>query len=130
MGEFKFRIRRLPDPTAFIAYNDAEGNPVRYMGGGRGFSKSTLLSVDGIGAAIDDGLLNIPFQVTGFETVFFDNMGNAIPEVSNSDKFTDRQKSIFSRLGRGKRFYISKVQAVGPDGSTRTLPQSMEVIIN
>ncbi|MBQ8098930.1 MAG: gliding motility protein GldM [Bacteroidaceae bacterium] len=129
MGEFKFRVRRLPDPTAYIAYNDAEGNPVHYVGG-RGFSKSILLSVDGIGAAIDDGLLNIPFQVTGFETVFFDNMGNAIPEVSTSDKFTERQKSIFSRLSRGKRFYISRVQATGPDGTTRTLPQSLEVIVN
>ena len=129
MGEFKFRVRRLPDPTAFIAYNDAQGNTVHYVGG-RGFSKSTLLSVDGIGAAIDDGLLDIPFRVTGFETVFYDNMGNAITEVSQSDKFTARQKSIFNRLSRGKRFYISRVQAAGPDGSTRTLPQALEVIVN
>jgi len=129
MGEFKFRVRRLPDPTAYIAYNDAQGNPIHYIGG-RGFSKSTLVSVDGIGAAIDDGLLNIPFRVISFETVFFDNMGNAIPEVSNSDKFTSRQKSIFSRLTRGRRFYISRIQAVGPDGTTRSLPQSLEVIVN
>ena len=129
MGEFKFRVRRLPDPTAFIAYNDNQGNAVHYVGG-RGFSKSALLSVDGIGASIDDGLLNIPFRVVSFETVFFDNMGNAIPEVSQSDKFTERQKSIFHRLSRGKRFYISHVQASGPDGTTRTLPQSLEVIVN
>lgn len=129
MGEFKFRVRRLPDPTAYIAYNDAQGNPIHYVGG-RGFSKSTLVSVDGIGAAIDDGLLNIPFRVVSFETVFFDNMGNAIPEVSNSDKFTSRQKSIFNRLTRGRRFYISRIQAVGPDGTTRSLPQSLEVIVN
>lgn len=128
MGEFKFRVRRLPDPTAYIAYNDAQGNPVHYVGG-RGFSKSTLLSVDGIGASIDDGLLNIPFRVVSFETVFFDNMGNAIAEVSPSDKFTARQTSVFSRLSRGRRFYISRIKAVGPDGTTRDLPQSLEVII-
>ena len=129
MGEFKFRVRRLPDPTAYIAYKDAEGNNARYQGG-RGFARSTLLSVGGIGAAIDDGLLNIEFKVVGFETTFFDDMGNAMPEISNSDRFTDQQKSMFQQMRRGRRFYISRVKAVGPDGSTRTLPQSLEVIVN
>ena len=129
MGEFKFRVRRLPDPTAYIAYKDAEGNNARYQGG-RGFARSTLLSVGGIGAAIDDGLLNIEFKVVGFETTFFDDMGNAMPEISNSDRLTDQQKSMFQQMRRGRRFYISRVKAVGPDGSTRTLPQSLEVIVN
>ncbi len=129
MGEFKFRVRRLPDPTAYIAYKDAEGNNARYQGG-RGFSRSTLLSVGGIGAAIDDGLLNIEFKVVGFETTFFDDMGNAMPEISNSDRFTEQQRSMFQQMRRGRRFYISRVKAVGPDGSTRTLPQSLEVIVN
>lgn len=128
MGSFLFHVRRLPDPTAFIAYNDENGNPTKYIGG-RGFSKSMLLSTNGIGAAIDDGLLNIAFKVVSFETVFFDNMGNAIPEVSNGANFTERQRDIFHKLTRGRRFYISRVQAVGPDGTTRTLPQSLEVII-
>ncbi len=129
MGDFKFRVRRLPDPMPYIAYKDADGNDTHYTGG-RGFSKSTLLSVDGIGAAIDDGLLNIAFKVEGFETVFYDNMGNAITEVSNNDKFTERQKSIFNRLNRGKRFYISRVRAIGPDGASRTLQGALEVIVN
>ena len=59
-----------------------------------------------------------------------DNMGNAIPEVSNSGNFTSRQKDRFRMLGRGKRFYISKIRAVGPDGIQRTLTGSMEIIIN
>lgn len=128
MGVYKFRVRKLPDPTAFIAYKDEKGNPTKYIGG-RGFSKSDLLATDGIGAAIDDGLLNIDFKVVSFETVFFDNMGNAIPEVSNNDKFTDRQKDIFRRLSRGRRFYITRVNAIGPDGTTRVLPQALEVIV-
>ena len=128
MGTYVFRVRKLPDPTAFIAYADEKGNPTKYIGG-RGFSKSDLLATNGIGAAIDDGLLNIDFKVISFETVFFDNMGNAIPEVSNSDKFTERQKEIFRRLSRGRRFYITRVNAVGPDGTTRVLPQALEVIV-
>lgn len=127
MGQFRFRVRKLPDPSAFIEYNDGKG-PTRFRGGK--ISKQILMGTEGIGAAIDDGLLNIGFRVLGFETVFFDNMGNAIPEVSNSASFTDRQKNRFRTLGRGKRFYISKIRAIGPDGVERTLEGSMEVIIN
>lgn len=128
MGAFSFRVRRLPDPTAYIAYSDEKGNPTKFVGG-RGLYKSVLLNTRGIGAAIDDGLLNIEFKVVSFETVFFDNMGNAIPEVSNGSSFSERQRNIFRSLRAGRRFYINHVQAVGPDGTSRTLPQSLEVIV-
>ena len=128
MGVYSFRVRKLPDPTAYIAYKDEKNNSTKYIGG-RGFSKSDLLATQGIGAAIDDGLLNIEFKVVSFETVFFDNMGNAIPEVARGDKFTDRQKEIFRKLSRGRRFYITRVNAIGPDGITRVLPQALEVIV-
>lgn len=129
MGRFTFRVRRLPDPTAFIAHADEKGQPVHYRGGVPIY-KAQLMGAKGIGAAIDDGLLNIEFKVLGFETVFFDNMGNAVPEVAQGSAFTERQKDLFRRLGRGKRFYISRVRALGPDGQERRLPQSLEVIVN
>lgn len=129
MGKFTFHVRKLPDPTAYIAFNDDKGNPSQYKGG-RPLAKATLMGTHGIGAAIDDGLLNIPFRVLGFETVFFDNMGNAVPEVSNSSDFTDRQRNMFRMLSRGRRFYITRVRAIGPDGIERTLPQALEVIVN
>ncbi len=124
----EFRVRKLPDPTPYIAYKDNKGNADKYKGG-RPFSKTLLLQTDGIEAAIDDDMLNVTYQVKSFETVFFDSMGNAIPEVSNGNKFSERQRSSFRRLTRGKRFYISKVKAVGPDGIERTLAP-MEVIVN
>ena len=127
MGQFTFRVRKLPDPTAYIEYA-AEGGNNRFKGGK--FSKQLLMSTPGIGAAIDDGLLNIPFKVKGFETVFFDNMGNAIPLMSEGASFTQRQRDQFRNLSRGRRFYISRIKAEGPDGIERTLDGSMEVIIN
>ena len=83
----------------------------------------------GIEAAIDDGLLNISFRVLSFETVIFDSMGNAMPEVSNGAQFSDRQKAAIKKLSRGKRFYISKVKAIGPDGIERTI-SPIEVFVN
>jgi gliding motility-associated protein GldM len=127
MGQFTFRVRKLPDPTPYIDMKDEKGNPVRYKGGG--LAKSSLMGIDGIGAAIDDGILDIGFRVLSFETVFYDNMGNAVPMVGEGDKFSARQKDTFRKLTRNRRFYISRVKAIGPDGIERTLPSSMEIIV-
>jgi gliding motility-associated protein GldM len=127
MGQFTFRVRKLPDPTPFIPTRDDQGNPSRFKGGG--MPKASLMGIDGIGAAIDDGILDIAFNVVSFETVFFDNMGNAVPMASNGAKFSERQKDTFRKLTRNRRFYISRVVAVGPDGIQRTLQNPMEIIV-
>lgn len=128
VGTTTFRVRKLPDPVAFISFTGQSGNADRYKGG-KPFSKSLLTTAGGLDAAIDDDMLNIDFQVLGFETVFFDQMGNAIPEVSNGASFSQRQRDQFKRLSRGKRFYISRIRAKGPDGIERVL-SPMEVIVN
>ncbi|MDE6196318.1 MAG: gliding motility protein GldM [Muribaculaceae bacterium] len=128
MAATKFRVRKLPDPSPYIAFRDKDGNEDHYKGG-KPFPKAMLLASPGLGAAIDDGLLDTPFEVEGFETVFFDSSGNAMPEVSAGSQFSPRQKAQFQRLSRGKRFYISRIRAKGPDGITRDL-SPMEVIIN
>lgn len=128
MGKFTFHVRKLPDPTAYLACTDESGAAVRYRGE-KPISKAQLLASRGIGAAIDDGLLDIAFKVTSFETTFFDRMGNVIPEVSKSADFTERQRDMFREMGRGKRFYISNVKAIGPDGIERTLSGAIPVII-
>ena len=127
MGQYTFRVRKLPDPTPYIAMRDEHDNPIRYKGGG--LSKAQLVLADKIGAAIDDGILDIAFRVQSFETVFFDNMGNAVPMASEGAAFSSRQRDTFRKLARNRRFYISRVTVVGPDGLTRTLQNPMEVIV-
>ncbi len=122
-----FRVRPLPDPTPYIEYTDNNGNPAMFKGGA--LSKAVLVNAGGIKAAIDDGILNIPFRVTSFKTVFFDSMGNAIPEVSQGSQFSERQKEQIRRLQRGKYFYISGVKAIGPDGTEREIAV-IEVRVN
>jgi len=127
MGQFTFRVRKLPDPTPFIAMKDEQGNPSRFRGGG--LAKQKLMGIDGIGAAIDDGILDIAFRVVSFETVFFDNMGNAVPMNSNGAQFSERQKETFRKLNPNRRFYISSVKGIGHDGIQRTLQNPMEIIV-
>ncbi len=127
VSSMTFRVRSLPDPTAYINLG-GEGNDGRYKGG-RPISKARLTAAKGLGAAIDDGVLDIDFKVTGFETVVIDGMGNNMIEQSNGNQFSSRQIEAIKRLNRGKRFYISRIKAVGPDGSERIL-SPVEVIIN
>ena len=123
IGEYQFRVRKLPDPSPYIAMGAD-----RFKSGA--LSKAALISAPGIQAAIDDGLLDIPFSVTSFRVVFFDNMGNAVPLASNGASFSPQQKEQFRQLSRNKRFYITNVVVHGPDGTTRTLNgRNMEVIV-
>lgn len=122
MGSATFKVRKLPDPTPFITVGDD-----RFRGGK--LSKAAILGAREVGAAIDDGLLNIPFRVLSFKTVFFDRMGNAVPKPSAGASLTEDQRNSIRELRPGSRFYISEVHAVGPDGIERTLTAVMEVII-
>ena len=87
------------------------------------------MAAEQLGAALDDDLLDVSYSVVSFATIFFDSMGNAIPEVSNGAAFSPRQKEQFRRLKPGKFFLISDVKAKGPDGITRDIPP-MQVALN
>lgn len=129
VGTTTFRVRKLPDPSPFIAITDGRGDESHYKGSPRKLSKGALLQASGLGAAIDDDLLNVSFSVISFSTIFLDQMGNAIPEVSDGAAFSQRQKEQFRRLKPGKRFFITNVKAKGPDGVVRDI-SPMEVVLN
>lgn len=129
VGSMTFRVRKLPDPTPYLPVKDAAGNVSHYKGSPKRISKAQLMAADGLGAAIDDDILNVSYSVLSFSTVFLDQMGNAIPEVSDGSRFSARQKDQFKRLKAGKSFFISNVKAKGPDGITRDIPP-MEVALN
>lgn len=119
-----FKVRPLPAPMPFIKLDKG-----RYAGGIPGIQRRALLASPGIGAAIDDGILDITFDVISFETLFFDSMGNAIPEKSDGTTFSSRQKEQIRRLRSGAHFFITGVKAKGPDGTVRQL-YPIEVILN
>ena len=127
MAQYTFKVRKLPEPTPYIAIRDEQGGNDYYRGGA--IAKSKITAASQIGAAVDDGILHIPFRVLSFETVFFDGMGNAVPMASDGAAFSERQRETFRQLSKGRRFYISRVVAIGPDGIERKLNTSMEVIV-
>lgn len=129
VGSTAFRVRKLPDPSPFLAVKDAQGNTVHYRGTPKRISKRSLMESEGIGAAIDDDILNVSYSVVSFTTESYDAMGNAMPEVSDGARFSSRQKEQFKRLKPGKSFFITNVKAKGPDGITRDI-SPMQVSLN
>jgi LPS export ABC transporter ATP-binding protein len=123
-----FRVRPLPEPRAFIEYTD-ENNITRKYRGGEPFAKARIMDAPGVIAALDDDLLDVPFNVLSFETLIYDSMGNTNVEISEGANFSNRQKSQIRRLTRGQRFFIARIKVVGPDKIEQTL-SPMEIIIN
>lgn len=128
MGFRSFRVKALPPPIAFIATKGANGLTQKYKGG-TGIAKATLLAAAGVRAELDDEDLDVKYNVLSFETNFFDSMGNTLVEPSQGDKFSSKQMDSMKKLVKGKKFFISKIRAKGPDGIERILPP-IEVIIN
>ena len=127
IGAKPFRVKLLPPPVAYIEYTK-DGNPDKYKGS-KPISKGALLSAKGIKAELDDADLDVRYQVLGFDLNFFDSMGNNLVKASSSGKFTGEQQEIMRKMSKGKKFFISRVRAKGPDGVEKILPP-IEVIVN
>ncbi len=52
VGSMTFRVRKLPDPSPYLAIKDGNGNTVHYKGSPKRISKGALMASEGIGAAI------------------------------------------------------------------------------
>ena len=125
MAKTNFRVRVLPDPKPYLTI---EGNALPFDGGP--LSKAALVGVNVAEAAIDDGILKMPFTVLRFEVSTTNDMGQTIRELSDGARFSDRQKALIRNLTRGKTVLIRGMTTRGPDGSERTLKSPLEIIIN
>lgn len=123
VGQQSLRVRPLPPPSPYIAMGEGR----RFRGGT--IARDALLASGGVRAAIDDGLLDLEYRVESFQTVAFDGLGNAIPEISIGARFSPRQVRQIQSYTRGKRLYISEIKARAADGVLHSLP-ALELIIN
>lgn len=128
IGKKPFRVKMLPDPVAYISYQ-SDGREQKYKGQGKPISKGNLVSAPGIRAELPNADLDVKYRVVGYELTFFDSMGNALTKASSAAAFTSEQKQIMQRMTKGKKFFISRIRAVGPDGIERVLP-AIDVTVN
>lgn len=116
-----FKVRKLPDPDGYLVLPGSSGGTEHFRGG-HTVTKAQIMGAQKVGAAIDDGLLNIEFRVLGFETVFIDSQGDGAVYVSDGPNFSAQQKERMRSLVPGRaRFFISRIRAIGPDGIERVV---------
>ena len=120
-----FRVRPLPDPTPQLTIPE---QALPFKGGA--LSKATLLGLNVAEAAIDDGILKVPFTVLSFEVITTNALGVSVSAPSDGARFSERQKALLRDLPRGKMVYLRRIVARGPAGDERTLNSPLEIIIN
>ncbi len=123
-----YRVRRLPNPTAYIEYKDQAGVPARFQNAGK-LDRNTLMNTPELKAAIDDGVLDFPSTVIRFDLRFVDSMNNLIQESSDGPRFSQAQRNRIKDLSRGKVIYLRGIIVKGMDGSQREIAP-MEITIN
>ncbi len=126
MADGKFRVKLLPPPVAYIPYADENGNPMKYKGGEK-ISKQYLLNLTNLRAELDDSDFDVPYTVTKFELNITNAMGSMV-EMSTGAAFTEKQQTFIRQMPKGKKFFLSGIEAVGPEGPRKLKP--IEVIIN
>lgn len=117
LGRSEFRVKRVPSPVAEIA-----GQTNGLIG------KNTLLAARGIIPNMKDFLFNnYYFRVTSFTFATIMN-GDWIATNIRGNVFTPEAVKMIRNSRHGQKFFFENIQAVGPDGSIRTLnPISLEI---
>jgi len=123
ISEQMFKVRELPEPSPYMLMSDCS----RFRGGA--IERQKLLDMNGINVALDNGMLDIPFTVLSFETIVFDQLGNAMRIASDGSSFSERQKDFFRTITRNKRIHITKIITTSPDGTEKVLNTPLEIIV-
>jgi hypothetical protein len=109
VSEKKFRVKNVPQPVALFA-GKSEGQ----------ISKDVALKTNSLEVELKDFLWDLHFTIKSF--VFFCSDGKSdFEELSNSNKITDKMKSLISDRNAGQYIVFKEIKAIGPDGKSRDL---------
>ena len=113
LGSKEFRVKSLPDPVTTLGAKSAF-----YKGGN--IPKSTLASMGGINATMENFEFDLRFTVTQFTVTA--NIGGFDESIKSSNrKFTGAQRNLIRKAKKKSRIIIEGVRAQGPDGKNRKI---------
>ncbi|MFH1118761.1 MAG: gliding motility protein GldM [Bacteroidota bacterium] len=108
MGSAEFRIKRVPDPKAFIANSD--GGPVQ---------KNMLLASRAIIPKMpEDFDFDLTFEIVSFTFVGVRG-GDTYERPGTGNRLTDEMQTFISNSKRGQRIWLENIMAKGPDGNRK-----------
>ena len=125
MGSGKFRVRALPNPTAFLRFKDASGSIVLYnptITKNIKLTRQFLANAEMV-AEYEDGLLQATFNVTGFTMSISDGRGGFSPSMSNGKNFTESQKNNFLKIKSGTPVLFEKIKVTGAKNAELAFPR-------
>jgi len=110
MGSFEFRVRKVPDPVAYIA-GIREGN----------IPKANLIASSVIIPKLENFEFDLNFIVTSFTFVMSMAGNELVEKAATGNKLTQDMINMIQNAKRGQKCYIENIKAKGPDGRERSL---------
>ncbi|MEP7263514.1 MAG: gliding motility protein GldM [Bacteroidota bacterium] len=110
MGEFKFRIKRIPDPVAKIG-GKKEG----------GIAKSALQAQSAIIPVMENFDFDLFSKVKSFRMSRYGKGRDPIEKASDSGALTSEMKDVISQARAGDKIMFEYIQATMPDGTIRSI---------
>jgi len=109
MGQFKFRVKRVPDPVAYIA-NKKDGL----------VSANELIAAGAVIPRMENFDFDLQFKITSFD-MSMNMQGDFITKSATGNKLTGEMATMLKSAKKGTKVYIEEVKAIGPDGVPRKL---------
>jgi len=116
LGSSEFRVKRVPDPIATIAG----------MTGGK-ISRNQLLAAGAIIPEMKGFEFDLYFKIVSYSFTTLIN-GDFVTLKAKGNSFTPEIKKRIRNSKRKQKFLFENIQAIGPDGSKRSLnPVNLEL---
>ncbi|MCA6362540.1 MAG: gliding motility protein GldM [Bacteroidetes bacterium] len=111
MGSFEFRIKRVPDPVAYLGNIKGDGQ----------MNKGELNAASGIFARMENFDFDLSFKVVSFVMSMNVN-GVFVDKKANGPALTPEMKTLLASAKPGGKVFFEQITVQGPDGSLRKIP--------
>lgn len=111
MGTFEFRIKRVPDPVAYVGTIKGDGQ----------MTKAELNSASGVFARMENFDFDLSFSVVSFVMSMNVN-GVFVEKKANGPAITPEMKTLLGGAKPGNKVFFEQVTVKGPDGTLRKIP--------
>ncbi|MGB6036709.1 MAG: GldM family protein [Cryomorphaceae bacterium] len=111
MGQFKFRLKSVPDPVAKFAGKTSVDNTVK---------KSELTAALGVIADLKDFVFDLNYPIRSFD-IAVTNGADVKILSSSSNRLTAEQKELLRETRRNQTVSVENIKATAPDGTIRKL---------
>lgn len=111
MGSFEFRIKRVPDPVAYVGTIKGDGQ----------MTKAELNTASGVFARMENFDFDLSFSVVSFVMSMNVN-GVFVEKKGNGPAITPDMKSLLAGAKPGNKVFFEQVTVKGPDGTLRKIP--------